>query len=404
MTDVTDPAPGPIERSGRRRDRRRTGQSTVGATTWVTAGSTLLRVEDLHTSFDMPFGEVKAVNGVSFTLDHGRTLGIVGESGSGKTVLVRSIMRLNLGSNVTTMGSVEFNGRELLGIPMRQMQDLWGPELAMVFQDPMTSLNPLVRVSRQVTEHLHRHLGVSRDQARQTALELMREVRIPEPETRLRAFPHELSGGMRQRVCIAIALACEPTLLFADEPTTALDVTVQHQILNLLGREKQERDMTMVLVTHDLGVVAGRTDDTMVMYAGKVVEQAPTATLFAEMRHPYSEALLRSIPRIGQPSHTRLTAITGRPPDPVNLPAGCAFSPRCPNVQQKCREETPPLTAEGGSSHQVACWFPAGTDRGREAFARNVADCLPQAVVVAEGGESSTGAGSTGQPSEDGGN
>ena len=404
MTDMTDPAPGPIERSGRRRDRRRTGQSTVDTTTWVTAGSTLLRVEDLHTSFDMPFGEVKAVNGVSFTLDHGRTLGIVGESGSGKTVLVRSIMRLNLGSNVTTMGSVEFNGRELLGIPMRQMQDLWGPELAMVFQDPMTSLNPLVRVSRQVTEHLHRPLGVSRDQARQTALELMREVRIPEPETRLRAFPHELSGGMRQRVCIAIALACEPTLLFADEPTTALDVTVQHQILNLLGREKQERDMTMVLVTHDLGVVAGRTDDTMVMYAGKVVEQAPTATLFAEMRHPYSEALLRSIPRIGQPSHTRLTAITGRPPEPVNLPAGCAFSPRCPNVQQKCREETPPLTAEGGSSPQVACWFPAGTDRGREACARNVADRLPQAGVVAEGGESSTGAGSTGQPSEDGGN
>ena len=404
MTDVTDHPSGPIERSGRRRDRRRTGQSTVGTTTRVTAGSALLRVEDLHTSFDMPFGEVKAVNGVSFTLDHGRTLGIVGESGSGKTVLVRSIMRLNLGSNVTTTGTVEFNGRELLGTPMRQMQDLWGPELAMVFQDPMTSLNPLVRVSRQVTEHLHRHLGVNRDQARQTALELLREVRIPEPETRLRAFPHELSGGMRQRVCIAIALACEPTLLFADEPTTALDVTVQHQILNLLGREKQERDMTMVLVTHDLGVVAGRTDDTMVMYAGKVVEQAPTATLFAEMRHPYSEALLRSIPRIGQPSHTRLTAITGRPPDPVNLPAGCAFSPRCPNVQQKCREETPPLTAEGGSSHHVACWFPAGTDRGRDAFARNVADRLPQAVVIAEGGESSTEAGSTGQPSEDGGN
>ena len=404
MTDVTDHPSGPIERSGRRRDRRRTGQSTVGTTTRVTAGSALLRVEDLHTSFDMPFGEVKAVNGVSFTLDHGRTLGIVGESGSGKTVLVRSIMRLNLGSNVTTTGTVEFNGRKLLGTPMRQMQDLWGPELAMVFQDPMTSLNPLVRVSRQVTEHLHRHLGVNRDQARQTALELLREVRIPEPETRLRAFPHELSGGMRQRVCIAIALACEPTLLFADEPTTALDVTVQHQILNLLGREKQERDMTMVLVTHDLGVVAGRTDDTMVMYAGKVVEQAPTATLFAEMRHPYSEALLRSIPRIGQPSHTRLTAITGRPPDPVNLPAGCAFSPWCPHVQQKCREETPPLTAEGGSSHHVACWFPAGTDRGRDAFARNVADRLPQAVVIAEGGESSTEAGSTGQPSEDGGN
>ena len=400
MTDVTDPAPGPIERSG----RRRTGRPTVDTTTRVTAGSTLLRVEDLHTSFDMPFGEVKAVNGVSFALRHGRTLGIVGESGSGKTVLVRSIMRLNLGSTVTTTGSVEFNGRELLGIPIRQMQDLWGPELAMVFQDPMTSLNPLVRVSRQVTEHLHRHLGVSRDQARQTALELMREVRIPDPETRLQAFPHELSGGMRQRVCIAIALACEPTLLFADEPTTALDVTVQHQILNLLGREKRDRDMTMVLVTHDLGVVAGRTDDTMVMYAGKVVEQAPTPTLFAEMRHPYSEGLLRSIPRIGQPSHTRLTAITGRPPNPANLPAGCAFSPRCPHVQQKCREETPPLTAEGSSSHQVACWFPAGTDRGRDAFARNIADRLPQAVLVAEGAESSTEAGSTGQPVEVGGN
>ena len=191
MTDVTDPAPGPIERSG----SRGTSRPSVDTTTRVAAGSTLLRVEDLHTSFDMPFGEVKAVNGVSFALRHGRTLGIVGESGSGKTVLVRSIMRLNLGSTVTTTGTVEFNGRELLGIPIREMQDLWGPELAMVFQDPMTSLNPLVRVSRQVTEHLHRHLGVNRDQARQTALELMREVQIPEPEARLRAFPTNSAAG-----------------------------------------------------------------------------------------------------------------------------------------------------------------------------------------------------------------
>jgi len=342
----------------------------------------LLTVTDLRTTFSIAAGDVKAVRGVSFTLDRGKTLGIVGESGSGKTVLARSIMRLNLGTNVTTTGTAEFAGRDLLSLPIRDMRQMWGMELAMVFQDPMTSLNPLVRVGRQVTEHLRHHLGVSRAEASRTAIDLLNEVRIPEPEVRLKAYPHELSGGMRQRICIAIALACEPSLLFADEPTTALDVTVQHQILNLLGREQRERDMAMVLVTHDLGVVAGRTDDTLVMYAGMVVEQSPTASLFSEMRHPYSEALLRSLPRTSHASHTRLAAITGRPPDLIDPPSGCAFSPRCPYVQPRCREEVPPLAAADDPDHRFACWTPVGSPEGREAFARNVAEGLPQAIAV----------------------
>ena len=342
----------------------------------------LLTVTDLRTTFSIAAGDVQAVRGVSFALDRGRTLGIVGESGCGKTVLARSIMRLNLGSNVTTTGTAEFAGRDLLSLPMADMHEMWGMELAMVFQDPMTSLNPLVRVGRQVTEHLRQHLGVGRAEAARTAVDLLKEVRIPEPEARLKAYPHELSGGMRQRICIAIALACEPSLLFADEPTTALDVTVQHQILNLLGREQRERDMAMVLVTHDLGVIAGRTDDTLVMYAGMVVEQAPTRSLFEDMRHPYSEALLRSLPRTSQVSHTRLAAITGRPPDLIDPPSGCAFSPRCPYVQPRCREEVPPLSAVDDPDHRFACWTPVGSPEGMDAFARNVAEGLPQAVAV----------------------
>ena len=362
----------------------RVAADALTAGTGSTAGAPLISVEDLHTSFHVAEGEVKAVSGVSFTLDRGQTLGIVGESGSGKTVLARSIMRLNLGSNVVTTGSAVFEGRDLLGLSSADMRSLWGTELAMVFQDPMTSLNPLVRVGRQVTEHLRQHFGVSRAAARQTAIDLLTEVRIPEAEVRLRAFPHELSGGMRQRVCIAIALACEPAVLFADEPTTALDVTVQHQILNLLGREQRERQMAMVLVTHDLGVVAGRTDKTIVMYAGKVVEQAPTGRLFSDMRHPYSEALLRSIPRIGQPSHTRLAAITGRPPDLVNPPSGCSFSPRCPYVQARCVEEAPPLAATDDPDHRFACWTPVGSPEARDSFGRNLAAGLPQTVVVGD--------------------
>lgn len=353
----------------------------------------LLTVTDLRTTFSIAAGDVQAVRGVSFALHRGRTLGIVGESGCGKTVLARSIMRLNLGSNVTTTGTAEFAGRDLLSLPMADMHEMWGMELAMVFQDPMTSLNPLVRVGRQVTEHLRQHLGVGRAEAARTAVDLLNEVRIPEPEARLKAYPHELSGGMRQRICIAIALACEPSLLFADEPTTALDVTVQHQILNLLGREQRERDMAMVLVTHDLGVIAGRTDDTLVMYAGMVVEQAPTRSLFEDMRHPYSEALLRSLPRTSQVSHTRLAAITGRPPDLIDPPSGCAFSPRCPYVQPRCREEVPPLSAVDDPDHRFACWTPVGSPEGRDAFARNVAEGLTQAVAVDLTAPSSTGSG-----------
>ena len=346
--------------------------------------SPLLVVDDLHTSFMVPGGEVKAVRGVSFELNQGKTLGVVGESGSGKTVLARSVMRLNLGNNVITSGSAKFRGSNILDLRPKAMQKLWGNEIAMVFQDPMTALNPLVKVGRQVTEHVRHHLGISKKEARSLAIDLLNEVRIPEPENRLDSYPHELSGGMRQRICIAIALACEPTLLFADEPTTALDVTVQHQILNLLNREQETREMGMVLVTHDLGVVAGRTDETMVMYAGNVVEKSSTKELFEDMQHPYTEALFRSIPKTSERSHTRLTAIAGRPPDLIDPPSGCSFSPRCPYVQQKCREEEPPLIPVNNGSHFSACWFPVGTEENQEAFRKNVAAGLPQTLVIKE--------------------
>ena len=382
---------GPIERSrGPRRRPARQGVSTLPETGQEPE---ILRVEDLHTSFFLPIGELQAVRGVSFSLKRGRSLGIVGESGSGKTVLARSIMGLNLGSNVETSGSAFFDGRDLLALSRREMRRLWGTEIAMIFQDPMTSLNPMVKIGRQVTEHLRQHENVNRREAKQTALDLLNEVRIPEAESRIDRFPHELSGGMRQRVSIASALACEPSLLFADEPTTALDVTVQHQILNLLSREQRQRHMTMVLVTHDLGVIAGRTDDTLVMYAGKVVEQASTAEIFDNTQHPYTEALMRSIPRTAQPSHTPLAAITGRPPVATHLPTGCAFSPRCPYVQPRCHEEDPPLVSISTTGHKAACWYPVGSDANREAFERNLSDRLPQTLAVAVSQDSGQGSG-----------
>lgn len=344
-------------------------------------GPALLDVTDLSTVFHTERGTVAAVSEVSFRLERGRTLGVVGESGSGKTVLSRSIMRLNVSANAQTTGTAMFEGRDLLLNSPKEMRDLWGRDIAMVFQDPMTSLNPVVKVGRQITEHLRHHLGFSAAEARATAVELLRSVRIPEPEARLNAYPYQLSGGMRQRVCIAIALACGPRLLFADEPTTALDVTVQHQILNLLGLHQKDRFMTMVLVTHDLGVVAGRTDDVAVMYAGRIVEKAPTEVLFSDIKMPYTQALLRSIPKMADRSHTRLAAIPGRPPDLVNPPSGCAFSPRCAYVQDRCREERPPLT-DMGNGHSFACWHPVGTDDNERAFAQNLAAGLPSAVMV----------------------
>lgn len=343
----------------------------------------LLVVENLKTHFQVEAGTVRAVDGVSFTLDRGKTLGVVGESGSGKTVLSRSIMRLNTAGNATTTGTVHYDGVDLMAKTPKEMKALWGKEMAMVFQDPMTSLNPVVKIGRQLTEHLRYHLGVSKSEARATGIELLRSVRIPEPETRIDVYPHEMSGGMRQRVCIAIALACGPKMLFADEPTTALDVTVQHQILNLLAAQQKDRFMTMILVTHDLGVVAGRTDEIAVMYAGRIVEKAPTRQLFADMRHPYTQSLLWSIPKVTQPKHTRLSAIAGRPPDLINPPKGCKFSPRCPYAQDKCHEEEPPLTPAGAPGHQFSCWYPVGSPENEEAYQKNLEAGVPATLAAA---------------------
>ncbi len=347
------------------------------------ASNDLLSVQHLRTTFDTPAGPVKAVDDVSFSLAAGKTMGLVGESGSGKTVLSRSIMRLITAGSASTTGSITYRGEDLLAKTPQQMQQLWGAEMAMVFQDPMTSLNPVVRVGRQMIEHVQHHLGLSKADAVDAAVALLRSAQIPEPEARLKAYPHELSGGMRQRVCIAIALACGPNMLFADEPTTALDVTVQHQILNLLAEQQRERNMTMILVTHDLGVVAGRTDEIAVMYAGRIVEKAPTDTLFASMRHPYTEALLRAIPKIDDPKQTKLSAIIGRPPDLINPPSGCSFSPRCPYVQPKCREEEPKLTPAGADGHEFACWYPVGSEEAERAWQSNLDGGLIQTLAAA---------------------
>ncbi len=349
------------------------------------ADGALLVVDDFRTHFDTPGGLVKAVDGVSFSLDRGKTLGIVGESGSGKTVLARSIMGLLTSGNVVRSGSATYNGQELVGAKNDQLRALWGTEMAMVFQDPMTSLNPVMKIGRQITEGLRYHLDLPKDEANEQALQLLNSVGIPDAKRRLTQYPHELSGGMRQRVTIAIALACGPKMLFADEPTTALDVTVQAQILNLLHSQQRERHMAMVLVTHDLGVVAGRTDEIAVMYAGQIVEKAPTRTLFANVRMPYTEALLKSIPKLEDPSHTRLQIIGGRPPDLINPPSGCRFAPRCPYAQPKCHSEQPPLVEAETPGHLYRCWYPVGTEAGREALERNLAHHVPAAEAAVTG-------------------
>ena len=321
----------------------------------------LLEVNDLKTHFKTERGVVRAVDGVTFNLEEGSTLGVVGESGSGKSVLSRSIMNLLPKRGVIRLGSVSFNGQVTTNLSAKESRKLYGTGMSMIFQDPMTSLNPVVKIGRQITESLRLHFDMDKKFAKDTAEELLRSVGIPEPRRRLSEYPHQLSGGMRQRVVIAIALSCGPKLLFADEPTTALDVTVQKQILNLLARQQAERRMSMILVTHDLGVVAGRTDEIMVMYAGLAVEKAPTGSLFSQMRHPYTEALMKSIPKLADPSHTRLSAIPGRPPNMIIPPAGCRFAPRCPYAQQKCHDELPPLTADPYDlKHLYRCWYPVG--------------------------------------------
>jgi oligopeptide/dipeptide ABC transporter ATP-binding protein len=356
---------------------------TGPATGHTDATSELLRVVDLKTHFRTERGTVRAVDGVSLELSRGKTLGVVGESGSGKTILSRSIMGLLPRKNVVRDGHVYYEGTDIIGFDQNAMRQVWGSEMAMVFQDPMTSLNPVMKIENQITESLVHHLKMDKSEARETALSLLQAVGIPEPEQRLGEYPHQLSGGMRQRVTIAIALACGPKLLFADEPTTALDVTVQAQILNLLARQQRERHMAMVLVTHDLGVVAGRTDDIIVMYAGKVVEQAPTSVLFADVKMPYTEALMSAIPNLENPSHTRLEIIPGRPPDLVRPPKGCNFAPRCKYAQDRCRQEEPPLIAADQPGHLYRCWYPVGTPEGQEALARNQA-AASGAVPVAE--------------------
>jgi oligopeptide/dipeptide ABC transporter ATP-binding protein len=320
----------------------------------------MLEVENLVTHFHTPRGLVRAVNGVSLTVRRGEAVGVVGESGSGKTVLSRSVMGLISGPDVERSGSVRLDGEELIDRRDNQLRELWGTAMAMVFQDPMSSLNPLMRVGEQLAEPLRARLGMSRDEARATAERLLVDVRIPDPSRRSRQYPHELSGGMRQRVMIAIALACGPKLLFADEPTTALDVTVQAQILALIGELRRDRNMGVVLITHDLGIVAGHTDHIVVMYAGRVVERAPTATLFADVKMPYTEALLMSIPALDSPPHTRHQTIPGRPPDPLDPPPGCPFAPRCRYAQDRCHREEPPLVEADTPDHQYACWYPLG--------------------------------------------
>ncbi len=320
----------------------------------------LLEVTDFSAQFPTPDGVVTPVDGVSLTVERGRTLGVVGESGSGKTVLCHAIMGL-LPRGTHQHGSIRLEGEEIVGLGADAMRAYWGAHMAMVFQDPMTSLNPVMRIGHQITESINEHFDLPRHEARDRALELLRSVGIPEPERRLREYPHQLSGGMRQRVMIAVALACGPRLLLADEPTTALDVTIQAQILDLLQDLQRERFMAMILVTHDLGVVAGRADEIAVMYAGRIVERAPTRTLFAGMRMPYTEALFHSIPKLTEASHTRLQAIDGQPPDLLRLSPGCPFAPRCPYARDRCRVEAPPLEPADTPGHEFACWYPVDT-------------------------------------------
>jgi peptide/nickel transport system ATP-binding protein len=344
----------------------------------------LLEVTNVKTYFETDRGLVRSVDGVSFTLDRGKTLGIVGESGSGKTVLSRSVMGLLPKRGLVREGSILFEGTELIAKTDKEMRQFWGAQMSMVFQDPMTSLNPVMKIGKQITESIRQHLDVSRNFANELAENLLASVRIPEPATRLKEYPHQLSGGMRQRVCIAVALACGPKLLFADEPTTALDVTVQAQVLDLMAQQQRERFMAMVLITHDLGVVAGRADEIAVMYAGRIVEKAKTSVLFAEMKMPYTEALLKSIPKLTDKSHTKLATIPGRPPDLINPPKGCKFAPRCAYAQERCEEEEPPLQL-ASPGHEYRCWFPVGTPEGAEALARNQRAGKIQAVALTQG-------------------
>ena len=318
--------------------------------------SALLEVKGLRTEFRSGGSSFAAVDGISFSLAPGETLGIVGESGCGKSVTSLSIMRLvpNPPGRITG-GEIKLEGRNLLDLPESEMRAVRGDDIAMIFQEPMTSLNPVQTVGNQIIEAVQLHRSLSAAEARARALEMLQLVKIPSPETRLDEYPHQLSGGMRQRVMIAMALACDPKLLIADEPTTALDVTIQAQILDLLRDLRERTGAAIMLITHDLGVVAELAHRVIVMYSGRIVEEAPVGLLFADPQHPYTLGLLGSIPRLGSDGDERLTAIEGVVPNPYALPPGCRFSPRCPLADQKCRAEQPALR-EIAPGHRAACW------------------------------------------------
>jgi len=315
----------------------------------------LLEVTDLSTSFRTPRGKVRAVDHVSFTLDRGKALGIVGESGSGKTVLSRTVMGLLTGHNVERTGSIKFAGQEMIELKPKQMRHIWGQEMSMIFQEPMTSLNPVFTVGNQIAESVRLHQGLGSKEALDRAVEMMRLVGIPSAEQRVQDYPHQMSGGMRQRVMIAMALSCNPKLLIADEPTTALDVTVQAQILELMKELRERLGMAILLITHDLGVIAEMVDEVVVMYAGRVVERGPVADVFASPQHPYTEALLDSIPLLGMRYSTPLRAIRGVVPSPLEWPTGCRFAPRCDYAFDRCVTEDPPLLPV--PPQESACWL-----------------------------------------------
>ena len=320
-------------------------------------GGTLLTVEGLRTYFSTRAGVMRAVDGVDLTIEQGRTLGVVGESGCGKSVTALSIMRLiDPPGRIEPGGRVLFEGRDLATAVEDELREIRGNEISMIFQEPMTSLNPVYTVGEQIAEAVRLHQGASQRAALDRAVEMLKLVGIPSPERRIRDYPHQMSGGMRQRVMIAMALSCNPKLLIADEPTTALDVTIQAQILELMKELRDRLGMAIMLITHDLGVVAEMADDVAVMYAGKIVERGPVEAIFRSPQHPYTEALLHSIPVLGMTQSEALQVIRGLVPSPLNWPPGCRFATRCDYAFERCRVESPPLFDTGGV-HQSACWL-----------------------------------------------
>jgi peptide/nickel transport system ATP-binding protein len=317
----------------------------------------LLEVKGLKVRFATEDGVVRAVDGVDFELERGKVLGIVGESGSGKSVTAMTLLGLTRGQNAAFEGEVVYKGQNVLTMPESRLRDIRGNEIAMIFQDPMTSLNPVYRIGNQIIEAIVAHESISKKQARRRAIDLLKQVGIPNAQERIRAYPHELSGGMRQRVMIALALSCNPDIVIADEPTTALDVTIQAQILALLDKLRAEFDSAVILITHDLGVVASMANDILVMYAGRVVEAGPKRELFYDPQMPYTWGLLGSIPRLDRPKQEKLHSITGSPPSLINAPRGCKFRPRCPHAFERCYEEPELVNRVQAPDHLDRCWL-----------------------------------------------